>query len=98
MPLRNRVAVVTGGSRGIGRGIALKLAHEGVRIAIAYRVNKAAAQMTLVQLQAAGADCERAGHGRLHEVSAAEIHVRSRLRKRPSRSGRGGTARQWFTI
>jgi len=56
MSLRNRVAVVTGGSRGIGRGIALKLAHEGARIAIAYRVNKAAAQMTLLQLQAAGAD------------------------------------------
>jgi 3-oxoacyl-[acyl-carrier protein] reductase len=57
MSLRNRVAVVTGGSRGIGRGIARKLAHEGARIAIAYRVNKAAAQMTLLQLQAAGADC-----------------------------------------
>jgi 3-oxoacyl-[acyl-carrier protein] reductase len=57
MSLRNRVAVVTGGTRGIGRGIALKLAREGARIAIAYRVNKAAAQMTLVQLQSAGADC-----------------------------------------
>ena len=56
MSLRNRVAVVTGGSRGIGRGIALRLAREGARIAIAYRVNKAAAQMTLLQLQAAGAD------------------------------------------
>jgi 3-oxoacyl-[acyl-carrier protein] reductase len=57
MSLRNRVAVVTGGSRGIGRGIALRLAKEGARIAIAYRVNKAAAQMTLLQLQSAGADC-----------------------------------------
>ncbi|HXX99302.1 MAG TPA: SDR family oxidoreductase [Candidatus Limnocylindrales bacterium] len=57
MLLRNRVAVVTGGTRGIGRGVALKLAREGARIAVAYRVNKAAAQMTLRQLQAAGADC-----------------------------------------
>lgn len=57
MSLRSRVAVVTGGSRGIGRGIALKLAQEGARIAIAYRANKAAAQMTLRHLQAAGADC-----------------------------------------
>jgi len=57
MSLRNRVAVVTGGTRGIGRGIALKLAGEGARIAIAYRANKAAAQMALRQLQAAGADC-----------------------------------------
>jgi 3-oxoacyl-[acyl-carrier protein] reductase len=57
MSLRNRVALVTGGSRGIGRGIAVKLAQEGAKLAIAYRVNKAAAQMTLRQLQAAGSDC-----------------------------------------
>lgn len=57
MLLRNRVAVVTGGSRGIGRGIALRLAQEGARIAIAYRVNKAAAQTALRQLQAIGSDC-----------------------------------------
>jgi len=57
MSLRNRVAVVTGGTRGIGRGIALKLAQEGARIAIVYRANKAAAQMALRQLQAVGADC-----------------------------------------
>ena len=57
MSLRNRVAVVTGGTRGIGRGIALNLAGEGARIAIVYRANKAAAQMALRQLQAVGADC-----------------------------------------
>jgi 3-oxoacyl-[acyl-carrier protein] reductase len=57
MSLRNRVALVTGGSRGIGRGIAVRLAHEGARVAIAYRTNKAAAQQTLRQLQAGGADC-----------------------------------------
>ncbi|HTP70435.1 MAG TPA: SDR family oxidoreductase [Dongiaceae bacterium] len=57
MSLRNRVAVVTGGTRGIGRGIALNLAAQGARIAIAYRANKAAAQMALRQLQAVGADC-----------------------------------------
>src|SRR5208283_3869685 len=57
MSLRNRVAVVTGGSRGIGRGIALRLAQDGARIAIAYRANKTAAQLALRQLQAVGADC-----------------------------------------
>jgi 3-oxoacyl-[acyl-carrier protein] reductase len=57
MSLRNRVAVVTGGTRGIGRGIALGLAGEGARIALVYRANKAAAQMALRQLQAVGADC-----------------------------------------
>src|ERR1700756_5082357 len=57
MSLRNRVALVTGGSRGIGRGLALRLAQNGARVAIAYRSNKVAAQQTLRQLQASGADC-----------------------------------------
>ena len=57
MPLNNRVALITGGSRGIGKGIAVRLAQEGARIAIAYRSNKMAAQQTLRQLQASGADC-----------------------------------------
>jgi len=55
--LRNRVALVTGGSRGIGKGVALSLAREGARVAIAYRSNKPAAQNTLRQLQAEGAEC-----------------------------------------
>jgi 3-oxoacyl-[acyl-carrier protein] reductase len=57
MSLRNRVALITGGSRGIGRGIAVRLAKDGVRIAIAYRSNKAAAQQALRELQALGVDC-----------------------------------------
>jgi NAD(P)-dependent dehydrogenase (short-subunit alcohol dehydrogenase family) len=57
MALVNRVALITGGSRGIGRGIALRLAKEGARIAISYLSNKAAAQQSLRQLQAIGADC-----------------------------------------
>jgi 3-oxoacyl-[acyl-carrier protein] reductase len=57
MSLRNRVALVTGGSRGIGRGIAVRLGKDGARIAIAYRSNKAAAQQSLRLLQAGGAEC-----------------------------------------
>jgi 3-oxoacyl-[acyl-carrier protein] reductase len=57
MTLRNRVALVTGGSRGIGRGIAVRFAQESARVAIAYRSNKGAAQQTLRQMQAGGADC-----------------------------------------
>jgi 3-oxoacyl-[acyl-carrier protein] reductase len=57
MSLRDRVALITGGSRGIGRGIAVRLARDGARVAIVYRSNKVAAQQTLRQLQTSGADC-----------------------------------------
>jgi len=48
---------VTGGTRGIGKGIATALARAGARVAIAYRSRKAAAQNTLRALQAQGAEC-----------------------------------------
>ncbi len=57
LTLRQRVALVTGGSRGIGKGIAMSLGREGARVAISYRSNKAAAQNTLRQLQALGCEC-----------------------------------------
>ena len=56
MSLRQKVALVTGGTRGIGKGIAAALGREGGRLAIAYRSNKAAAQNTLRELQASGAE------------------------------------------
>lgn len=57
MSLQQRVALVTGGTRGIGKGIAMSFGREGARVAISYRVNKAAAQNTLRQLQAMGCEC-----------------------------------------
>ena len=50
-----RVAFVTGGSRGIGRAIALGLAEDGFDVAIAYAGNEAAAAETVEALGAAGA-------------------------------------------
>jgi 3-oxoacyl-[acyl-carrier protein] reductase len=49
-------ALVTGASRGIGRGIALELARAGWRVAINYAGNAAAAADTLASVQAAGGD------------------------------------------
>ncbi|HEV2422710.1 MAG TPA: SDR family NAD(P)-dependent oxidoreductase, partial [Candidatus Acidoferrales bacterium] len=57
MELGKRVALVTGGSRGIGKGIALGLGRAGARVALSYRSNKAAAQNTLRQLQSVGCEC-----------------------------------------
>jgi enoyl-[acyl-carrier protein] reductase III len=51
MMLRGKCALVTGGSRGIGRGIALKLAENGVKVAVHYYQNEAAARNTLADVQ-----------------------------------------------
>ena len=54
-----RVAVVTGGGRGIGRAIAVRLAGEGAQIAISYRSNDAAAEEAAGEVvRAAGVRCE----------------------------------------
>ena len=49
-PLADKVALVTGGSRGIGRGIVLSLAGLGARVIINYRENREAAQEVLDQV------------------------------------------------
>lgn len=51
-------ALVTGGSRGIGRAIAVKLAQMGYRILINYRSNDEEAQQTLALIQENGSDGE----------------------------------------
>src|SRR5437660_10138110 len=56
MTLKGTHALVTGGSRGIGRGIALKLAESGARVAIHYYANEAAAKDTLERVRKHGAD------------------------------------------
>lgn len=56
MSLDGRCALITGGSRGIGRGIALKLAEDGVKVAIHYYQNEAAAKDTLKKVRDRGAD------------------------------------------
>ena len=52
--LNERVAVVTGGSRGIGRAIAMSLAGTGATVVVNYRGNQAAADETVAAITAAG--------------------------------------------
>jgi NAD(P)-dependent dehydrogenase (short-subunit alcohol dehydrogenase family) len=56
MSLDGKHALITGGSRGIGRGIALRLAENGVKVAINYFQNEAAANDTLAQVRERGSD------------------------------------------
>ncbi len=54
MTLAGKTALVTGGSRGIGKAICLKLAAQGANVGINYVSNAAAAEEVLVEITAAG--------------------------------------------
>src|SRR5262245_32619895 len=56
MSLSDKSALITGSSRGIGRGIALKLAANKVKVAIHYFQNSSAANETLEEVRKRGSD------------------------------------------
>jgi 3-oxoacyl-[acyl-carrier protein] reductase len=63
--ISGKCAIVTGGSRGIGRAIALLLAEEGADVTFFYRGNAEAAQQVL-----------SAGHAAGHKIAAVQVDVR----------------------
>ncbi|WP_367867205.1 SDR family NAD(P)-dependent oxidoreductase [Pedobacter sp. WC2423] len=56
MRLKNKVAVVTGGSRDIGRAVSCQLAREGAKVVINYLDNLANAEETLKLIQSEGGE------------------------------------------
>lgn len=56
MKLKNKVAIVTGGARDIGRSTSIKLAREGAKVAINYFGSEKGAQETLSTIQAEGGE------------------------------------------
>lgn len=54
MKLNNKVAIVTGGGRDIGRQVSLKLAAEGAKVVVNYANDAASAEETLRMIEAAG--------------------------------------------
>ncbi len=72
LDLTGKTALVTGGSRGIGRAIAIRLGACGARVAINYVRNKAAAEETAALIKGAGGEALilRANVGKREKVEA----------------------------
>ena len=76
MTLSGQVALVTGGSRGIGQAIVMALGRCGAHVVINYRANQAAAEKTLADLMAQG------GRGELSPFDvASELPVEEAVKR-----------------
>ncbi|HEX5465041.1 MAG TPA: SDR family NAD(P)-dependent oxidoreductase, partial [Candidatus Limnocylindrales bacterium] len=76
--LSGKPAVVTGGSRGIGRAICLHLARQGADICLSYRGRKDAAEATVADIQALGRQAI-AVQSEATDPAAAEALVKAAL-------------------
>ena len=54
--LKGKVAVVTGGSRDIGKAISIKLAKEGARVVVNYHNSEAGAKETVAEIKSFGGE------------------------------------------
>lgn len=57
-PLEGKIALITGSSRGIGRAIAMELAHLGASVAVNFRTSRSAAEELREEIRQLGCNCE----------------------------------------
>lgn len=74
--LTDKVALVTGSSRGIGRAIVTRLAVDGAKVVVNYRSDAASAEAVLADIRAAGGDAIAVG-GDVADAAAAEALVKA---------------------
>ena len=74
-----RVALITGGARGIGRAIALSLADEGWKIAVCYRTSQTDGEKTLAEIR------KRGSHGLAIRCDVSKPKPAERLAKQVER-------------
>ncbi len=75
LSLQGRVAVVTGGSRGIGRAVALELARRGAKVVVNYNRSPEAAESVVNEIKAAGGEAA-AFQADVSETAAAQSLIK----------------------
>lgn len=84
MKFEGKTAIVTGGSRGLGRAVCLELAAGGANVVLCYAGNEAAAQETVRAVEALGAKalavrCDVADAARVDELVKAAMEAFRRI-------------------
>ena len=84
MNFSGKTAVVTGGSRGIGRAVCLELARGGANVVLCYAGNEAAANDTIAACEALGAKalairCDVAEAGEVKALMDAAVKTFGRI-------------------